>query len=323
MILIGVIFLFKRLHLPRNLSWIGIGISNIFHIGANLVVSVSVRLGSITSSARALSIWFSALSNATLTWNILFALLERHVCINYPRWHKRLFTNISIPIIQSCSFVLLFLVFGMTKLQVFQELFLDQFFSSRNFKLLGTLFIGMLPFLLAGQLAFMATKTQQSYPVAETIKVQQVVRPNNGQQHNDDEAADPYDDDETDNKEQQAASHFVTIGKNRISRLELEAYRTIYLIGIIYFTLMVLIFISFVLVFVCIRWRESPSECSPFVQGFYYSINLLHCLHSSIVNPLAFGLLSKDFSSIFRSRWSHLNIKDNTITHQEQQNGNL
>jgi len=212
-------------------------------------------------------------------------------------------------------------VFGIAKLQVFQELFLDQFFSSWNFKLVGTLFIGTLPFFLAGQLAVMANKTRQNYPAAEAIKLQPIPgnRPNKKPPRQDDEAVDTHDDEGTENNEQQDASHFVTIGKNRISRLELEAYRTIYSIGIIYFTFMILIFISFVLVFVCLRRRASPSECSSFVQGFYCSIDLLHCLHSSIANPLAFAFLSRDLSETFKSRRRHKVIKDNTTTQQEHQ----
>ncbi len=113
LVVIGTILLLKRLHLQRNFIWIGIGTSNIIILASHLTADLFVRLGS-SASARALSIWFVALSTATQTVNISFAHLERYMCIYHSKWHKILLTTTSIIAVQLSSFVLLFLVVGLT-----------------------------------------------------------------------------------------------------------------------------------------------------------------------------------------------------------------
>ena len=71
LVVIGAILLLKRFHLQRNFIWIGIGTSNIIILASHLTADLFVRLGS-SASARALSIWFVALSTATQTVNILY-----------------------------------------------------------------------------------------------------------------------------------------------------------------------------------------------------------------------------------------------------------
>jgi len=129
LVVIGAILFLKRLHLQRNFTWIGIGLSNIIILASHLMADLIVRFGS-SASTRALSIWLFAPSTANQTVNIFFAHLERDMCIDHPKWHKILFTATSIIVVQLSSFVLLFLVLGLTNISILKDLFLNQLFSS-------------------------------------------------------------------------------------------------------------------------------------------------------------------------------------------------
>jgi len=275
LLIMGVIVLFKRFHLPRNFIWLGIGMSNVLILASHLLIVQSILWGS-SLSTRALHIWFVVLSDAVQTWNVFFAVLERHVCIHYPKWHKILFTTTSITVAQLSSFVILFLVFGITQLQIFQDIFMSGVFSSWHFKLIGSIIFGFLPFCLVGQAAIMRTTCHRNVPSIETDN-DHVIQP------------------KTSN------TNFILIGNNLISRLDFDAAQSFYFLVKMHLILMVIILIPFVLIFICLQ-QVSEQECSPFIQGFYYTSNLLDCLHSSIANPVAFVLLSRDFLSALESR---------------------
>jgi len=281
LVVIGAILLLKRLHLQRNFTWIGIGTSNIIILTSHLMVDLSVRLGS-SASVRALSIWFVALSRATQTINISFSHLERYMCINHPKWHRTLFTTTSIVVVQLSSFILLFLVLGLTNIPLFQELFLNRLFSSWGFKLVGTLFIGLLPMCLAGQIAVMTTQTRKDNP--DSVEKQ------------------------NDGKKIKSSSHFVVVGNNRVSRQDFNAAQHTFFMSNVYILFQTLKFISFALVIGCvIRTYSSIEEiyngsCASVVQGFYYTSGISSVFYSVILDPVAFVTLSSDLLVCLKSR---------------------
>jgi len=280
LMVIGAILWIKRLHLQRNFIWIGIGTSNITILASHLMADLFVRLGG-SASTRALSIWFVALSTAIQTVNISFAHLERYMCLNHPKWHKILFTTTFIIAVQLSSFVLLFLVLGLTNIPIFQELFLNQLFSSWGFKLVGSLFMGLLPLFLAGQIAVMGTKTRQD-------------NPDSVEKHNS-------------NNMDKSSSHFVVVGNNRVSRQDFNAAQNTFLTSKIYLVFQTSILISVALVIGCVfkahsSVEEAHSKCSSFVQGFYYTCGISSVLYSSIIDPIVFVALSSDVLACLKSR---------------------
>jgi len=284
LVVIGAILLLKRLHLQRNFIWIGVGTSNIIILASHLMADLIVRLGN-SASARALSIWFVALSTATQTLNISFAHLERYICINHPKWHKILFTTTSIIVVQLSSFVLLFLVLGLTNIPIFQDLFLNRLFSSWGFKLVGTLFMGLLPLCLAGQIAVMRTQTRKDNPSDSVEK-------------------------EDSNNKVISSSHFVVVGNDRVSLQDFNAAQNTFLMSKVYLIFQTSILISVALVISCVIGAYSSvlegtpdgTTCSSLVQGFYYTCGISSVFYSSIVDPIAFVTLSSDLLSCLKSR---------------------
>ncbi len=171
-IVIGAIVLLKRLHLPRILLWLGTGFSNILILSTGLMVSLSVRVES-SSSTRILFFLLVVFSFCYQTLNIIFAQLERHVCIYHPNWHKKLFTTTTIPIIQVTSFLVpISMLIGIANLEAFQE-FISKFFSSGYFTLIATILLGALSIGLIGQLAVSRVLVPQNKytPVEITSKI--------------------------------------------------------------------------------------------------------------------------------------------------------
>ncbi len=106
-------------------------------------------------------------------------------------------------------------------------------------------------------------------------------------------------------RESDEVSHFVLIGSNRISRLDLESHRNFSFLAKVYLIFVILApMIPFVFVFGCLEWFDDAEEskCSTFVQLFYYFSNILSYLNSSIVNPVGFVALSSDLTSCLKAR---------------------
>ena len=102
------------------------------------------------------------------------------------------------------------------------------------------------------------------------------------------------------NKVKRITCHFIHIRNNRISQLDLKAKKTFIYIAFIYLMFMIPTLISFISVMVCLM--VSPTSCSSFMVGLYLNGVIMDCLHSSIVNPIAYVLFSKDLFAFFKSR---------------------
>jgi len=346
LMVIGAIVLLKRLHLPRILLWIGTGFSNIFILTTGLMVSLSVRLGS-PSSTRTLFFLLAVFSFSYQTLNIIFAQLERHVCINHPILHKKLFTTLTIPIIQLLSFlVFISILIGITNLEVFRE-FLAQFFSSWYFTLVATIVFGILPIFLIGQLAVsrctLAPKNVTTIKIASKIspspqsifsleekQTNKTRKPIESTNHHPSPLPMISRNIEKQKKTEQECqvSRFVRIGSNRISRLDLESHRTFSFLTKAYLLFVIIPHsLSFVLVFGCLQWfadDADESRCSSFVQSFYYVSIILTCLNSSVVNPVGFVALSSDLMSTLKARIHRKSpIAKELLNHDIQETSNI
>jgi len=168
LLLIGAILFFTQLHLPRNLTWLGIGLSNVCLLIAYIVLTVSIRWGS-SPSIRSFCTWLIALSIASQSLIFLIALLDRHIFMIYPKWHMSYVTIGRIVVVQVGCYFSVFL-FGNVNLHFFGQ-FMSNFFCSGSFTMIGSTIMGLFPLLLIGQLVIMKTKTHQHYPKIEVVHV--------------------------------------------------------------------------------------------------------------------------------------------------------
>jgi len=313
LIIVAILFL-KRLRLPRNFIWIGIGVSNITVLVSHLMFVISGMHWEKDSSSssvltQAIYSWFGCISIFSLTFNITAAIFERHICVTYPKWHRRSVTINWIIALESCFFACILLISIMiANLEVFQP-YLLTFFDVWNVKLLGTLVTMISPLVLSvfvGFLALVKKITDGHIPQQETVNmdnlgVNQKNLPAINRELNDRDnkkriATDPN----KDNNTKRRTGHFIHIGNNRISQLDLGAKQTFIYIAFIYLTFMVPTLISFISVFICLL--VSPTSCSSSMGALYFIGVIMDCIHSSIVNPVAFVLFSKDFFGFFKSR---------------------
>ncbi len=299
--LLGAIFFFKRLHLNRNFVWIGIGFSNLFVLVAHLMFALSARATS--ASTRALYVWFASLSDITATWNIVSAVFERHICVTYSEWYKRRVTICWIIALQLVFFVFIFVIFtGLANL--FEE-YLSTFFSGFwNLKLVGTLVTMILPFCLTGLIALFRDQTRREYPPIEISLINIQTRnssPNNSADYQPTDGATKVAEQKSNNK-----GYFVYKGKNRVSQMELGARRTFHYLALIHLIFMAPTLISFISVLICLQAKSSSGidalGCGSFMGALYYIGVIMDCLHSSIVNPVTFALLSGDILVSVKSK---------------------
>lgn len=288
-LVIGIIVFFKRpYHLPRNFTWLGIEISNIFLLGTHLMEHLYVRWWS-SSPSRGLSTWLVPLSFAVQMCHfLLIAVPERFIFLTYPNWHKRRITTRFILTLQFGSYLFIFMVLVgvMMNLENYEE-YMTQLISSWNFKLIASFILGFFPVILIVQVGFVRFKTKQNFQNIKVINLNSLFE----EQQQDCEMIG------TDDNQHQRISFLVHMeDTQQANPLELEAARSVYFITKVYLLFMAPICISFYIVSACLQDNadhyDDNVNCSSYIRGFYYTAGLLSCFHSSIVNPgLVFYLL--------------------------------
>ena len=286
LLIIGTMIFVKRLHLPMNFTWLGIGISNICLLTSILATNLSSVQWKSSSSTRSLCAWFVTLSIANQSLSFFTSLVERQIFMTFPKWHSRHVTIVRLTVVQlSCS-ILLFLLGNMVNLPVFGE-FLPQFFTAWNYGMMGTFILGLLPIILIGQMAIMKTKTYKHYPSIEVVHMQ----PRSPRQQ-------PI---------YRVKRKRVLINNHRVNALDVEATQNVYFMGKVYLISIAPTIILFLISSICFRISDgvpkttddvNDSKCSSFIRVFYYSTVLL-CIHSGIVNPIIYVYLS-DLKSVLK-----------------------
>jgi len=184
--------------------------------------------------------------------------------------------------------------------EVFQP-YLSSFFDSWNFKVVGTFFAIIFPAFLAGFVGFLVVfkkQIQQATPEDPSVVINHFKSVNRLHDKKNIIKIPPAV--EKEHKEKQRISHFVHVGNNRISELEVGAKQTFNYLAYIYLIFVAPTLISFISVWICLQ--VSSSSCTLFLVAFHYIGVLVSCFHSGIANPIAFVLLSKDLFSCFKSR---------------------
>jgi len=283
LLLMAVVVFSKELHHRRILIWIGIGVTNILVLSSHVLLSKSVVWGS-SSSERSLCFWFVTLSVVVQMFNVFYAALERHVCINYPNLHQTaVFSTFSIILVQLTPYIPVFIVLGILNINYFKELSQPLAFESWHFQLVTSLFFGfVLHFYLFGQIVLTKTKKNRDEPSIETGNQQPNLK--NQEAAHQTKSKNPMD---------------VLIGNNEISQLDFKAAQNFYFFVKMHFIFMALKLILLIRIYICLHNKKvsssenqgpagSEDECSFVIKVFYFTGALLDCFYSSIVNPAAF-----------------------------------
>jgi len=121
MLVIGAVVFIKILHFPRIISWIVVGISNILVLVSRFMFVITAHWETSAVSTRGFYTWFVFTSSLFLTSNIVSTVLERNICINYPKWHKRnMSIRFTIAFELSMAFVVFLIRMVIANLEVFQ-----------------------------------------------------------------------------------------------------------------------------------------------------------------------------------------------------------
>ena len=196
LLLVGFIIFLERLQSPRNLIWIGIGFSNIF-------ILVGFVLEAIFSKMEPSQSWLcynmiGGLPFGSLVINLHLSLFNRHVNLHYSSWHKRHVTNRLIVTTKIVCFILFFLIFK------------GHYFAS-NFSLREMLPIPEAIGSIIGILIVLVTSLFCNKTQTETSSDQHQVHYRTSL---------PNDQGTVKNA---VEIHFVQIGNERVSRLDVEA----------------------------------------------------------------------------------------------------
>jgi len=212
-------------------------------------------------------------------YNVFYAALERHICVNHPEWHKTaVFSTISVTLVQT-SFIPIFVVLGILNLDTFQEQSQPLAFGFWHFQIVGSFFFGLLTFCLCGQMVLTKTKTIRDELLNEN---------------------DNYLNDQKSMTRQniRKSSSVLTVD-NEISQLDFEAAKNFYFFVKLHLIFTALKLIPYICILICLQNNKqvlssenpqpgSEAECAYSVKAFYFFCALLNCFYSSIANPVAF-----------------------------------
>jgi len=106
LVVIGTIIRWRRLHLARNIMWLGVGISNVGILTCHLLRALFFWWN-ISWVIQARCTWFSALFSSSRLLIMLLSILERHIYVNYSSWYKNYLSNRLLVALQVSLFFLI------------------------------------------------------------------------------------------------------------------------------------------------------------------------------------------------------------------------
>ena len=288
----GAIISWSRLHMQRNIMWLGVGFSNllllIFHLAEVLAV-----YWPISPVAADICAFISGLPNPALTLSGFINLVERRLCLRQPSWHKRYVTNGLIVSVQVLCFAVLCL--AIKGRYIFGAAPLRWPMSSWDFNLIVSFVVAGVILCLVGEISVW-TLSRQIYPpvVVEFIAMNSLSSCESGDQQAEDGA---------DNSSPRSNDNpFVCIGNERVSRKDLEAARsvTIGFGSLLGLSVPTLISLGFLAGCLNLSTDETTKDCSQWASFFFHA-RVLIALHV-FISPVIFVLLSRDFRSALRDR---------------------
>lgn len=303
---IGIIVGFRRLRSQRNFSWLGIGFSNIFVLAAHFIEGLTAYLSSPLASQ--LCAWLLDLALPFLLLNYFVSLLERYLCLTHSNWYKLRVTNRLILGAQMGSFFIICLTMKGRHL-IFGALPFQWHMSASDIDVMSTFILaGFILCLIAQATVWTVQHHQHSAagPVAR-ISFQQVIIYRKGETSSNsiivsNEEEQPKK--ETINSSDDQQQHpFVRIGQDRVSRLDVEASRTITISFVTLLMATTPAVVMLIIMTACVHYNlpEASADCTRIVVFIYYlrEFILAHC---SIASPVIFVCRSRDIRTALRDR---------------------
>ena len=274
----------RRFHSSRHFTWLGTGFSNVLILVYYMTESLAVSLES--PIAGQICAWLFGLPQSSLVLNHFLSLLERYLSLKHSNWYKRRVINCWIVL--ACQLVLLSALFLINEwLLAYRSVPLQWPPIQSDVNAAVILFLSGIGLYLAFQAALW-TISNQNYPSVSPIEI--YLQPLDSCRM---ETETPSED------MGKIYSAFVRIGSERISRLDLEAARSVNINGL----LMAIFVVPSLLGFAAIaRCRHDMSLSLKCVHLFTVSVYLreLIPIYSSFVNPTTFLFLNRDIRSFVR-----------------------
>lgn len=267
----GLIMGSKRLRNPRTFVWLGVGFANILLLCNQLIEFVSVCWPSPETIKMA--DWILGMPHLNLFASSLINVVERHLCLRFPKWHRENVTNNGILFIHVGSLIVqVFIVKGR---QFYGDLCVTCVTLSGFDFTVNSCVAGFVA-CLAIQFVLSATFSR-TYP------------PSHGLRH-------PPVSSLTINN-----SPFVQIEDERVSRLNMKAAHAAMMGGLalLVFAAPPMIFAAFGLGS-CLS-STGPTGCIERFQIFVYCVEFAP-IYCSVVSPVLFVSLSRDILSMLRDR---------------------
>ena len=309
---LGVIALIvglKRLHSHRTFTWLGVGFANTFVLLFHLV---ELQVAYWPSPAgEQLYAAIRGLPYTALLIGNFFSFLERHVCVKHSKWYKRHVTNCWIVVVGQFTFfiVVCFIIKAGSQL-------VTSFLSSQlemniwsDLKVYSSCLLAAFAVCIAAQVLMWTISGW-----------------NNNAENNESGGIDfrrtarhlesgisAEDNEDIDNPQ---ANTFVRIGQERISRLDVDAARTVKIISLVHL-------ISFIPVLVTLAHvvehcqqhghfdipeETNKMDCTTIVQIMYYMRELVSIPCFSF-SPIYFVYQSRDICAALRERAIYLTCR--------------
>ena len=283
-----IVLFCRRFRSPRNFTWLGIGFSNVLILVYYLTESLAVSLES--SVAGKICDLLFGLPQLSLVLNHSLSLLERYLSIKYSKWHKRRITNNCwiIPPVQLALFFVLFLISKGHHIFGFASLQWPPIQSDIN-QVITVLLFGV-GICVAFQAALW-TISNQNYPELPSVApVEIALQPleSNGMEE------------ESPSEEiGRTQSPFVRIGGERISRLDLEAARSVNINGLLMALFVVPPLLGLVALARCRSAMSLSLECAHLVAMSVYLREFVPT-YCSFVSPTSFLSLNRDIRTFVK-----------------------
>lgn len=269
----------ERLHSQRNFNWLGTGFANVFVLVYHLMELLALEWPD--SIASWICAWISGLPYPNLLVSYFFSSIERHLCLRCPAWYKRHVTNGWIITGQvGCLTILSLIIKGR---HIFGASERQWKWTSFEFDLLFSFVLAGLVLCLIGQFAIWNTSCR-SHPSVAGIRYPPLMYW--GREFN----------------------PFVRIGEERISRLDLEAARTMSVISIILICILAPAVVTFFHLSGClgadgILSEEDAANCSGWAQLMYYQREFV-VVHCAFLSPAFFAVGNNNIRIAFRDAWT-------------------
>ena len=292
---IGLIVGMKRLHSQRTFTWLGAGLANVFLFLVHLVELQAVYFPS--SAAGQLYAATRGLPYVAILLSNVLSFLDRHLCVNCSKWYKRHITSCwKVLIGQMGALVIMCLIFIAARL-------LFAAIQSQIFDLLDVKMCVVVTFVVGvGTQTVLWAISKWANPPKRTdhqIKLR-TIRNINPCSLEDGSLAEGN---ELDND---SSSPFVLIGQERVSRLDVEAYHTVMIIGLFNLISFVPVLVSLAHCGECLKLQQRISEetkmsCNSSVQILIYLRELINIPCFSF-SPIYFVYQSRDILTALRER---------------------